>query len=184
MNYTLDNRELDISNKIYRFKFTDDFIKELAIFSKVHQYDERADFKEAWLEWITNFTDLVETETRRLLDMGYDGDILDKMYKSGRYYFRKKSMEKKDHKKRREYIGVSTNLLNAMDMDIKVHVLDENYQPKTAFIRFCKENTDILKESIKEIYSEGCRDCELIEDKIKKTYKNRYFIFKNNNSIK
>ena len=42
---------------------------------------------------------------------------------------------------------------------------------------------DILKEklleSITKIYEQGIKDSCLIEDKIKKTYKNRYFILTN-----
>ena len=36
---------------IYRFKFTKDFMEELYTFSKINQYDERNDFKEAWQIW-------------------------------------------------------------------------------------------------------------------------------------
>jgi hypothetical protein len=168
----------------YRFKFTEEFMKELAIFSKIHQYDERSIFKEAWLEWVIIYKDLIQNETQRLVDIGYDGDVLDKMYKSGRYYFRKKSSEKKEPKKRRQYIGVSQELLNAMDLNIKQHILDTDYQPKTGFIHFCKENTDILKKSVRQICNEGFSDYQIIEEKIKKTYKNRYFVFKSTISIK
>jgi len=41
---------------------------------------------------------------------------------------------------------------------------------------FCKANEMILKESISKIFEQGIKDSELIENKIKKTYKNRYFM--------
>jgi hypothetical protein len=75
---------------------TDEFMKELHNFSKIHQYDHRKDFKEAWNTWIEENNDIVTDEIRRLTEMGYDGDILDKMFKSARYYFRKKSTEKNE----------------------------------------------------------------------------------------
>lgn len=173
------NISCDTINIIYRFKFTEDFMKELYVFSKVHQFDERSIFKEAWLLWVTENELLILDETKRLLSLGYDGDIIDKMYKSARYYFRKKSTEKIEPKKRRQYIGVTPELLDAMDTHIKIHYIDVDYQPKKGFIEFCKDNIDLLKESIKIICENGCKDSILIEEKIKKTYKNRYFIFKN-----
>ena len=39
-------------NPIYRYKFTEHFMEELYEFSKIHQYDARKDFKEAWKIWI------------------------------------------------------------------------------------------------------------------------------------
>ena len=42
----------DINKNIYRYKFTDDFTSELFKFSKIHQYDHRKDFKEAWEIWM------------------------------------------------------------------------------------------------------------------------------------
>ena len=86
---------------IFRYKFTEEFTIELYKFSKIHQYDHRSDFKEAWNIWTEENEDLVDEEIRRLSNLGYDGDILDKMFKSARYYFRKKSTEKKEPQKRR-----------------------------------------------------------------------------------
>ncbi len=83
------------SNTIYRYKFTEDFMVDLNKFAKIHQYDDRKDFKEAWLTWVEDNKDIVDEEIHRLLYLGYEGDILDKMFKSARYYFRKKSTEKK-----------------------------------------------------------------------------------------
>jgi hypothetical protein len=160
---------------IYRFKFTKDFMEELYIFSKIHQYDERNDFKEAWKLWTEDNEEIINNEIKYLIDLKYDGDIMDKMFKSARYYFRKKSTEKKEPKKRRQYISVARDLLDAMDCHIEENIHNDNYQPKTGFILFCKANEILLKETITKIYEEGVKDIELIQDKIKKTYKNRYF---------
>lgn len=165
-----------LPNVIYRFKFTEDFIEELYKFSKIHQYDKRKDFKEAWKLWTEENQDIIDEETTRLNNLGYDGDVLDKMFKSARYYFRKKSTEKKEPKQRRQYISVTRELLDAMDHHIEENIFNDDYQPKTGFISFCKANEKILKESIDKIFEQGVKDSELIEDKIKKTYKNRYFM--------
>jgi hypothetical protein len=164
------------SNTIYRYKFTEDFMVDLYKFAKIHQYDDRKDFKEAWLIWVEDNKDIVDEEIHRLLYLGYEGDILDKMFKSARYYFRKKSTEKKQPKQRRQYISVNRELLNAMDNHIEDNMYNDNYQPKTGFITFCKDNEILLKDAISKLYEQGEKNSGLIEDKIKKTYKNRYFM--------
>jgi len=165
---------------IYRYKFTEDFMEELFNFSKVHQYDERKDFKEAWLQWTEDNSDIIEEEVSRLKRLGYDGDVLDKMFKSARYYFRKKSIEKIEPKQRRKYICVNKELLDAMDIHIEENMYNPDYQPKTGFIEFCEENENLIKEVTNKIMeASNILDVKLIDDKIKKTYKNRYFIATN-----
>ena len=164
---------------IYRFKFTEEFMEGLYNFSKIHQYDDRKDFKEAWTVWTEENEDIIDEEMRRLLNLGYEGDILNKMFKSARYYFRKKSTEKKEPKQRRQYISVNRELLDAMDKHIEENIYNEDYQPKTGFITFCKDNETILKQTISKIFEQGIKESQMIEDKIKKTYKNRYFMITN-----
>jgi len=192
VNYRLDTlcvadeNKNDISKKntddnnvsiiIYRYKFTEEFTNEMYKFSKIHQYDHRKDFKEAWEIWLDDNDDIVSGEVRRLTNLGYDGDILDKMFKSARYYFRKKSTEKKAPQKRRVYLSVQKNLLETMDDHIKGHINEEDYKPSEGFDRFCKENLDLLKEEVSLLCKNGFTNSEEIKQKIKKTYKNRYFI--------
>jgi DNA polymerase III delta prime subunit len=170
----------DIYIMIYRFKFTDDFISELYKFSKIHQYDDRKDFKEAWKIWTEENNEIIVSEMCRLLRLGYSGDIMDKMFKSARYYFRKKTTEKKEPKQRRQYISVNRELLDGMDNHIEKNIYNATFQPKNGFVDFCKNNESLLKDTIAQIFEQGIKDKELIEDKIKKTYKNRYFRIANN----
>ena len=174
----LDEEEL-LPSVIYRYKFTEEFMEELYKFSKIHQYDDRKDFKEAWKVWTEDNGEIIDVEMRRLLNLGYEGDVLTKMFKSARYYFRKKSPQKKEPKQRRPYISVNRELLDAMDNHIEEKIYKTYYQPKTGFTEFCKENEAILKETITKIFEQGIKDSNLIEDKIKKTYKNRYFMLTN-----
>lgn len=169
---------------IYRFKFTEEFIAELYKFSKIHQYDERKDFKEAWDTWTQENEEIIDDEMRRLINLGYKGDVLTKMFKSARYYFRKKSSEKKEPKQRRPYICVNKDLLDAMDIHIEKNIYNTDYKPQTAFVDFCKQNEILLRETIAKIFEHGIKDSELIESKIKKTYKNRYFMLTNKNISK
>ena len=81
---------------IYRYKFSNDFTEGLFTFAKIHQYDDRKTFKEAWTKWTEENDIIITNEIRRLKDNGYEGNILDKMFKSARYYFRKKPNQKKE----------------------------------------------------------------------------------------
>jgi hypothetical protein len=167
------NDENELNASIFRYKFIDEFTSELYKFSKIHQYDARKDFKEAWLKWTEENSEIIEKEIRRLTEFGYEGDVMDKMFKSARYYFRKKSTEKKAPQDRRDYIETNRELLESMDSHIKTC---SNYKPSYAFDLFCKENTEILKKEVFRLFNSGLKDpCE-IKNKIKKTYKNRYFI--------
>jgi len=159
---------------IYRYKFSDEFVGELYKFSKIHQYDHRKDFKEAWQLWIEDNDDIVSNEERILSNSGYDGDILDKMFKSARYYFRKKSTEKKEPVKRRKYCGLSKDVLDAMDKHIASNITNDDYKPSAGFESFCMINSALLKEEASRLIT---KDSDEIHEKLKKTYKNRYFMF-------
>ena len=168
--------EKDNAINIYRYKFTDDFTDKLFRFSKVHQYDHRKDFKEAWEIWLEENNDIVEEEVRRVTNLGYDGDVLDKMFKSARYYFRKKSTEKKPPTKRRSYVGANKELIEAMDDHIKSSVAKKDYKPSDGFTEFCATQSELLKEEVAKLCRSGFTDSNVIKNKIKKTYKNRYFL--------
>ena len=169
-----NNEEVVVN--IYRYKFTEDFMQDLFTFAKVHQYDHRKDFKEAWVAWIDTNENIVNEEVRRLTRLGYDGDILDKMFKSARYYFRKKSTEKKAPEPRRDYVSVRKELLEAIDSHINKSIGGANYKPSDGFNDFCNGNTKLLKDEISRLISINVTDNTIIQDKIKKTYKNRYFM--------
>lgn len=174
--YMSFEKDIEMPVNIYRYKFCDSFTSELYKFSKVHQYDERKQFKEAWNIWVEENDDLVSHEMRRLLNLGYQGDIMDKMYKSARYYFRKKNPVKNEPKPRKNYISVDKELLNAMDEHINNNIKSEDFKPSDAFDKFCKEYIDILKNSVFILCQQGMTDSSEIKEKIKKTYKNRYFL--------
>jgi hypothetical protein len=177
-NYEFDEanelREIDI----FRFKFTQDFMDLLFEFSKVHQYDNRKDFKEAWKTWTDENEEVIDEETERLNMMGYRGDVMDKMFKSARYYFRKKTTDKKKPKERRDYICVGKDLLESMDAHIQRCIENADYKPSIAFLNFCNdpENKLVLQKEVLHFHEMNIHDVHFIQDKIKKTYKNRYFI--------
>ena len=170
--------------KIYRYKFSDEFIEELYKFSKIHQYDHRKDFKDAWEVWIDDNSQLIFKESTRLTELGYDGDILHKMFTSARYYFRKKGTEKTEPRMRCTYIGAQKELLDAMDNHI-ISCLSLNaqmFKPSTGFTEFCKEHIKLLQEEVDVLIKFNIVSSDEIKKKIKKTYKNRYFMITSKNS--
>jgi protein gp37 len=115
----------------------------------------------------------IHTEITRLIELGYRGNIVEKMFKSARYYFRKKTDVIKEPKTRSAYIGNNKKLLEKMDEFILQH---KDTKPSNTFLPFCETNKEILKEEINKLVRHGIKSQEEITKKIKKTYKNRYFI--------
>ena len=76
--------------KTYRYEFSAEIMALIAEFARNHQFDDRKIYKENWLSWTKTNADLVETELSRVMRLGYSGNIADKMFKAGRYYFREK----------------------------------------------------------------------------------------------
>jgi hypothetical protein len=167
----------ELTVQIFRYKFTEDFNVELNNFAKIHQYDPRKVFKEAWLVWLEENDTLVSTEVNRLKTLGYEGEVVSKMFKSARYYYRKKVPVSKEPRERRSYVSVDKIFLQKMDDHIRNGLLRHNYKPSDGFDEFCNENVDLLKEEVKKLYKSGMKDPKDIKQKIKKTYKNRYFLF-------
>jgi hypothetical protein len=179
--FNKDNKSNDnFAINIYRYKFTNDFINELFKFSKIHQYDHRKDFKEAWDNWIEENDIIISEEIQRLKNLSYNGNILEKMFKSARYYFRKKNTDKKDPIKRRNYISINKDLIDAMDEYIELSIRSlQTCKPSDSFDEFCKIKVDLLKETVNILVKSGLSDVLEIKNKIKKTYKNRYFLIIN-----
>ena len=165
---------------VFRFKFSQRFIDEIYVFSKVHQYDSRHDFKDAWNTWTENNSELISNETPRLENMNYMGDVMDKMFKSARYYFRKKSTVKKDPSERGIYVSLDKELLYAMDEHIKRNISTNiKMKPSNSVKEFQQINAEYIKEKTQYLCQEEGFDESMIETKIKKTYKNRYFMIMN-----
>jgi len=177
-----DNDKTNTNIKIYRYKFSIEFIEELNKFSKIHQYDHRRDFKEAWELWIEDNSNIILEESTRLSNLGYHGDILNKMFTSARYYFRKKGTEKKEPRMRCTYIGMQKELLDAMDNHINLNLNESWFKPSNGFTEFCKENVELLQQEIEILIRYNITNSTEIKKKVKKTYKNRYFMIINKNN--
>jgi hypothetical protein len=172
---------------------------QIAYFAKLHQFDDRQTYKTHWTRWFSENQISLEAEIQRLTANGYTGDVNEKMYKAGRYYFRKKKEDEKegqdekegkdgkDEKERQDvdkppytskkYITMSKGLLAEMDKHIVSSIEnDRTYTPAKGYTVFCERYVALLAvETARLILATQLNDTQIIA-KIKKTYKNRYFI--------
>jgi len=197
-NNTLDANTEAINKKkpIFRFNLSNEMVDALLEFSKTHQFDDRHSYADAWNEWknAPHISNMLAHEVERLQNLDYKGSaesIENKIFKSGRYYFRNKSFVKVPPKPRGKYISVSKELICAMDEHIARGINNNGNNgdncgkqtppspPADLFNEFCKRCVDILKIEIDRLIDleHFSEDPALIISKIKKTFKNRVFQF-------
>tara|TARA_X000000368_G_scaffold413498_1_gene401656 strand:+ start:56 stop:571 length:516 start_codon:yes stop_codon:yes gene_type:complete len=166
-----------MASKTYRYKFSEPFKNELMGFSRIHKYDEPAAFKDNWDIWCKDNKSIIDNEIAILKNNGYTGNALVKMYKSVRYYFKNKSDVKKEVKQRRQYLGLSPEFREAVDTHIKNVALRRELKPSIGFVDFMDQviySELIRSEKLRlESYNFTKED---INNKFKKSYKNRYFL--------
>jgi len=148
---------------IYRFKFSNKLMVPLTEFSNKHRFDEPELFKVYWDRW------------------ELQPDIHEKMYKTVRYYLKNKSLEKKEPKKRRKYITLDKDFLEKMDDHILEVAIVQDMKPAHAYNNFISlsDNMRLVEEQIKELTEKDMTELAAT-NKIKKTYKNRYFLQQKN----
>lgn len=163
---------------VFRFKFEEGIVEKLNAFALLHKHEERKEFKENWESWTKQNAVMIENETQRLKALGYEGDIIDKMYKSVRYYFRKKPVSKSEPKQRRKYVSINRDLLAAIDQHISENLSNNSdFKPSTGYDEFVQiYEQRLVNPEILRIQNEHSMDKDDVVEKIKKTYKNRYFI--------
>ena len=165
--------------KTYRYKFSKGFLEDLKEFTRIHKFDEAKVFKEHFDEWKDENKEIINREMNYMRNMGYEGDVITKMYKSARYYFKNKSNVKAKPKKRRQYIGIDVLLKDKMDEFIQEKIDGNNETPKPAdaYTEFIEneKNNNMLTAEKKRLISFGLNEND-VDNKFKKTFKNRYFL--------
>lgn len=119
--------------KTYRHEFSKEFMAELSRFSKVHQYDDRHTYKSEWQKWTNQetITQAMDIEKRRLQENGYIGDIDDKMFKAGRYYFRKKTPNNKSEQAPQQPQSTTHNTQESIGQDLPTTTITTASTTKT-----------------------------------------------------
>jgi hypothetical protein len=172
----------------FRFDFTSEVGNLLAKFSDEHETEKYNVFQSSWNSWINmeGVSDILTKECSRLREEGYTGDVWDKMYKSARYYYKKRGRSNKDKNSKtversakikfseRYLMKLNENIesqLNCNRSDNNVISLSNN----DAFNEFCEVNkSEIVEELrlVKERYGELPKD---IIKKLKKIFKNHFY---------
>lgn len=192
---TTIQRDGENNTKIFRYKLSDGILSIITQFAKIHQLDDRHSYKEAWKVWLNENKEYIEDETDRLVAAGYKGEVEDKMYIAGRYYFRERVkikknkgevngkkvavvISKEEGKKKREYIVMGKDFIKAIDVHLLTAMKQKSFKPEFAYKTFCEQHIELLRSEIRRLVNEEKhiftdKDMNL---KIKKTYKNRYFM--------
>jgi len=173
-----------LAQTVYRFKFSAHFKRNIINFAQINKdVQDKEQWDSNFDKWKSENIQSILEEQRRLTNIGFNGDIQlkqGKIYKSARYYFKNKKIDNdKKPKKRRVYISLERELLDAIDDDIK-NIMNSkkntNNKPHNAYTNFIK-NTKymIVINTEKERLSTKNLETKEINEKIKKTYKNRYY---------
>jgi len=165
------------SAQVFRFKFDESIVEILYHFAKINQHVDRKTYKELWEAWTRENKEQIDREEARLKLLGYEGDILIKMYKSARYYFRNKTVVKQEPKERRKYVAANMDIIVLMDDHVKNNIKTSNYRPASGYEDFCKTHLGAIQNAVQDFIENGLSDANEIQAKLKKTYKNRYFQF-------
>ena len=171
-----DTIDTKVEIQTLRYDIGEKFMEELKYFATIHKYDERKVFKEAWNQW-TNQDSIqmqINEEVERLKNAGYEGDVLDKMFKSARYYFRKKQ-EKTKEVPRKQYISLCPQFLEQIDIFIMELLKSGSQSPASAYEEFCKHKKELIVSQVNVLIN---LKTEEIYIKLKKTFKNRFHVMK------
>jgi hypothetical protein len=168
----------------HRFLFSDDVSDILMDFARIHQYDERKTYKEAWQTLLKDEETMatLNSEIENIQENGYIGDVLDKMFKSTRYYYRKKLIKESNQiaiakSPRKEYETMDNSILEDIDRHIKQEIASQmspltNHETLVSRAAPAKSFEKYYIE-----YKNGNLNLagDVDKEKLKKTYKNRFY---------
>ena len=78
---------------------------------------------------------------------------------------------------RKPYVSIGHRLINSMNAHIHKNIANAGYTPASGYNDFCLTHKDLLKIEIKQFCTQNPSiSSDIISQKIKKTYKNRYYL--------
>lgn len=178
--------------KKFRFDFSHKVKLMLADFANMNMGVSRKEFTDAWFKWVghTTIKTILTSETNQMESDGFDGDVLDKMFKSVRYYHRKRESVKNEstsqstgkHQNRfsREFLKQMDNYIQSQIDDLKnvntTHGKEVNTLAQSvAYIQYCEVNQNNILSEFRSIKQQRGKLSDMMADKLKKTYKNRFY---------
>lgn len=193
-----ENKKIQVRLETFHFRFSEELVERFTYFATLHRFDERKVYKENWVKWIAeeDVNACIAEEIERLTAEGYNGDILDKMFKSVRYYYRKKPFEPAPPKIRKTYESFPQDVLQSIDAHILDKIRDSRFSEETKSQGF-QGLTESVAQVVRSQSSTTAKPALVspakafadyknkhssvitvdVEAKYKKTYKNRFFLF-------
>ena len=163
-------------SRTLRFNLSKEMTLLLTEFHNKNKDQSKKEYKKQWEMFSKDNSAAIVKEERSLINVGFSGDIHKKLFTSVKYYISKKSTEKPEPKDRRTYVHIDKNILESMNDHIVTNKDDGNYTPAKGYSDFCERyEQELIIERTRLKTTTELNDKE-IEVKIKKTYKNRYFI--------
>jgi hypothetical protein len=174
----------------FRFKLDDTIVLLISCFAEKHMLDDRKTYKSEWKLYYEQHYDAFSREIQRLVCLGYNNKepIEDKIFKAGRYYFRKKNLhlirkekekekekedEEEEHNKK---IRTDKTILASFDKHIcQMASTNKIVSPEKGFENYCKTTIEEITGEIMNIYNTHHLAASDISSKLKETYRNRYF---------
>ena len=168
-----------MSQTIYRFKFNKELLDSIKEFSKLHSNDNCDDFLDAFHLWKRVNNEIISLEEKRILDLGFNGNIEEKIYKSARYYFKNKknTTYKLNKQLKTNYIPRNPVFFKMMETyinknPIKASLLYKEFINETDTYILSEINTEIVRLKTFELNQTECLQ------KIKKMFNNAYYKIK------
>ena len=168
-----------MSQTTYRFKFNKELLDSIREFSKLHSNDNCDDFLDAFHLWKRVNNEIISLEEKRILDLGFNGNIEEKIYKSARYYFKnKKNTSYKLNKQlKTNYIPRNPVFFKMMETyinknPIKASLLYKEFINETDTNILSEINAEIVRLKTFELNQTECLQ------KIKKMFNNAYYKIK------
>jgi hypothetical protein len=192
MNTTMN---VQPKKEIYRYKFSQEFMDHLEIFAIEHEDFDITNFKEAWESWTEENASLIAKEITLLLENNFQGDALDKMFFSARYYYRKKETRKTSSKhapkEKKQNIKYASSRAFLEQMDNHIQSQDTKTKPSKCFDNFVKHQYSFIEEEYRAYLNKQEQDNantttldeKAFQEKMKKTYKNRIFVIRRGLSL-
>lgn len=156
------------TGSVFRFKFNTDINSILQRFASIHHGDDLEEFKDSWDTFLTTYRTAIDIETQRLREIGFQGDVENKMFTSVRYYYCKQfKIGKTDvqekviqetkakngdddadadekstqEKSKRKYVKINSNIHNTIDQFLESNS-KYKCKPAVAWTEFCTINGD------------------------------------------
>ena len=159
----------------FHYHFSEEMGERFMYFATLHRFDDRKSFKENWQKWIEepDVAECIQTEIDKVKESGYVGDVIGKMFRSVRYYYRKKPVKPQEEgtaekKKRKVYEMTQKETLAEIDRHILEQITgncSDLTETKRSFVSPAKAFANYV-----ETQHDG------VEEKYKKIYKNRFYL--------